>query len=648
MSQNPSRRTMHTADAEGYLPHRQILIVMAGLMAGMFLGALDQSIVATALPVITSELGGLDKLSWVVTAYMLTATAVTPLWGKVSDLYGRKLIFQLAIVIFLIGSLLSGLAQDIGMLIAFRAVQGIGGGGLFALAMATMGDVVPPRERGKYGGYFGAVFGTSSVLGPVLGGFFADGPGWRWIFFINIPIGIAALVVTSMALRIHHVRRDHKVDYLGATTIVAAVSSFLLFTSWAGPDHGWGSPLALALLGTGIVFSLLFVVVELRAREPIIPMGLFRNSIFTTSNVFGFILGFAMFGVIVFMPVYLQVVDNMSPTMSGLALLPMVLGIFSTSISSGLAMTWTGHYKVFPVTGAVTVTVALFLLSRLQVDSPYWHVAVFMYLFGAGLGLTMQTIVTAVQNSVDRQHMGSSTSAVMFFRQMGGTFGAAVFGAILTTRLSVHMAAEFGAGAAQRMGGGEVTSNVAAIKQLRGTQPEVYHKVLEAFAASLSDVFLWAIPAVLLAFVVALFIKEIPLKARAAPGPGAGPDGGPADADPNGADAGSAELQPVGAHVGERRTSELDAPAAAGVPSAGVPSDGVHADGVHADGALVPGRHAAAVDVTRLADGSVGGPTDGPGRGNGRHRPGGAHAAPTGSGRGFLRRGASRGGAHSG
>ncbi|MGH3471651.1 MAG: MDR family MFS transporter [Nocardioidaceae bacterium] len=520
MSQTRSQE--HEADAQGYLSHRQILVVMGGLMAGMFLGALDQSIVATALPTITSELGGLDKLSWVVTAYMLTATAVTPLWGKISDLYGRRLIFQAAIVTFLIGSLLSGMSQNITELIIFRAIQGVGGGGLFALAMATMGDVVPPRERGKYGGYFGAVFGTSSVLGPVLGGFFADmhhtwiGSGWRWIFYINLPIGIAALVVTSVALRIHHVRREHTIDLLGATTIVAGVSSFLLFTSWAGPDHGWGSALALGLLGLGAALSVLFVFIELRAAEPIIPMELFRNSIFSTSNVFGFIIGFAMFGVIVFMPVYLQVVDDMSPTMSGLALLPMVIGIFSTSISSGIAMSRTGRYKIFPLTGAAVVVIALYLLSRLNVDSPYWHVAIFIYLFGAGLGLTMQTIVTAVQNSIDRKHMGVATSSVMFFRQMGGTFGAAVFGAILTTRLGVHMAQEFGSAASRlSSAGGSITGNVDKIKALKVPAPEIYHKVLDAFSMSLHDVFLWAIPFVMIALIVALFIKEIPLKSRA-------------------------------------------------------------------------------------------------------------------------------------
>ena len=502
---------VQTPDAQGYLSHRQILIVMGGLMAGMFLAALDQSIVGTALPRITSELGGLDKLSWVVTAYLLTSTASTPLWGKISDIYGRKLVFQAAIVAFLLGSLLCGLAQGITELIAYRAVQGLGGGGLFALALATMGDIVPPRERGRYGGYFGAVFGTSSVLGPVLGGAFADGPGWRWIFFINVPIGIAALVITSMALRIPHVRRDHVIDYLGAATIVAAVSSFLLFTTWAGPDHGWGSPLALSLVGAGVVLTGLFIAVEARAVEPIIPLELFRISVFSTSNLFSFIIGFAMFGGIIFLPLYLQVVQGMSPTRSGLALLPMVVGIFSTSISSGIIMSRTGRYKAFPILGAATVLVALYFLSRLSVDTPYWQAALSIYLFGAGLGLTMQIIITVVQNSVDKKHMGTATSSVTFFRSMGGTFGAAVFGAVLSSRLAIHLTEQFGPVGAAVGGSGSMTNNVEKIQQL----PEPQHgMVLQAFADSLSDVFLWAVPVVLVAFAVSFFIKELPLKAR--------------------------------------------------------------------------------------------------------------------------------------
>jgi EmrB/QacA subfamily drug resistance transporter len=506
-------------DADGYLSHRQILIVMGGLMAGMFLAALDQSIVGVALPRITSELGGLDKLSWVVTAYLLTQTASTPLWGKISDLYGRKLIFQIAIITFLAGSLLAGLAQGISELIVFRAIQGLGGGGLFALALATMGDVVPPRERGRYGGYFGAVFGTSSVLGPLLGGFFTDGPGWRWIFYINIPIGIGALIITTSALKMKHVRRDHSIDYLGAATIVAAVSSFLLYATWAGPDNGWGSRSGVTLLVLGALLTAGFVFIESRATEPIIPLELFNISVFRTSNLYSFILGFAMFGAIVFLPVYLQVVQGYSPTKSGLAFLPMVVGIFSTSISSGIAMSRTGRYRIFPIVGAVTVILALLLLSRLGVDTPYWKAGFSFFLFGAGLGFSMQIIVTIVQNAVDRRHMGTATSSVAFFRSMGGTFGAAVFGAILYARLATHVSETLGPQAAGQLGG--ATGNVQRIQLL----PEpVKGLVLHAFADSLHDMFLWAIPAVLVAFAVSLFIKELPLKARqaAAAAPGAG------------------------------------------------------------------------------------------------------------------------------
>ncbi len=506
-----------TPDAQGYLTHKQILVVMTGLMVGMFLSALDQSIVGTALPRITSDLGGLDKLSWVVTAYLLAATASTPLWGKISDLYGRRLLFQIAIVTFLIGSLLAGFSQNIEELIAFRAVQGLGGGGLMALAMATIGDVVPPRERGRYQGYFAAVFGTSSVLGPVLGGWFADGPGWQWIFFINVPLGLVALFITSAALKIPHVRRDHKIDYLGAAAVVASVSSFLLYTAWAGPDLGWASGTGLTLLIGGFVLAVAFVFIELRASEPIIPMRLFRNSIFSIANVFGFLIGIAMFGSMIFIPVYLQVVDGMSPTESGLAMLPMVVGIFTTSISAGLLMSRNGKYKRYPVAGAAIVTTALVMLSTLDNTSPYWFAGLAMFVMGLGLGLTMQVLIVVVQNSVDRSDMGVATSSVTFFRQMGGSFGTALFGAILSSRLATHLAettAGVPAAAGQSGDLDAITNNVELIKSL----PDPLHGlVTQAFSMSLHDTFLAAVPLTLAAVLVALFLKELPLAGRAEP-----------------------------------------------------------------------------------------------------------------------------------
>ena len=506
--QSSSTKVAERPDASGYLSHRQILTVLGGLMAGMFLAALDQSIVGTALPRIVSELGGLDKLSWVVTAYLLTSTAATPLWGKISDLYGRRIIFQAAITIFVLASMLSGLAQSIDQLIAFRALQGVGGGGLFALALAVIGDVIPPRERGRYQGYFGVVFGSSSVLGPVLGGWFTEGPGWRWIFYINVPIGIAALVVTSIALKMPVVRRDHRIDYLGASVIVGAVTSLLLYTAWAGSDHGWGSALGLSLLGAGVALTALFVVVESKVSEPIIPLELFRDSVFSFSILYTFITGFAMFGAMIFIPMYLQVVDGMSPTVSGLAMLPMVVGIFSTSISAGQIMTRTGRYKAFPIMAAVTITGALLLLSALDEATPYWQAAIAMYVMGAGLGLQMQVLVTVVQNAVDRRHMGAATSSVTFFRQMGGSFGTAVFGAIITSQVAAHLSdllPNMPAGA---------TPNTSDVQAIRSLPPQLQEPVVHAFALSMHDAFLAAVPVVLLALVVSLLIKEKPLHTR--------------------------------------------------------------------------------------------------------------------------------------
>lgn len=498
-----------TGAAPAYLTHREIVQVMIGLMAGMFLAALDQSIVGTALPSIVSDLGGLAHMSWVVTAYLLTSTASTPLWGKISDLYGRRPMFQAAILIFLAGSLVAGAAQGMTMLILGRAIQGLGGGGLIALALAIVGDVIPPRERGRYQGMFGAVFGVSSVAGPLLGGFFTDGPGWRWIFWLNIPVGLAALFITSRALHMPVVRREHKVDYLGAALVVGSVSSILLYTSWAGPDYGWSDPLSVALLVAGLLLAVAFVLVERRAVEPIIPMHLFGRPVFRWSVLFAFLIGMAMFGGLVYLPFYLQVVRGYSPTESGLALIPMVIGIFLTSVGSGLMISRTGRYKLFPILGAAITLVSMVLLSRLEADTPYWQFSLYIFALGAGLGFTMQTVVVAVQNDVALRDLGTGTSSVTFFRSMGGAFGTALFGAVLTSRMTHYLTALLPPEAAGQVGGslGDMTAIAALPDQVRTT-------VLDAFMASIQDLFLVAVPFVAVALVVAFLIPEKPLKTR--------------------------------------------------------------------------------------------------------------------------------------
>lgn len=499
--QRSASPAMPSSEGNSYLSHQQILVVLTGLMAGMFLAALDQSIVGVALPRIVSDLGGLNHLSWVVTAYLLSSTATTPLWGKISDLYGRRIIFQLAITIFIIGSALCGLSQDLYQLIGFRALQGIGGGGLFAIAFAVIGDIIPARERGRYQGFFGAVFGVSSLAGPLLGGWFTDGPGWRWIFWINVPIGIAALVITSIALKLPVVRRQHVIDYAGAATIVGAVSSLLLYLNWAGGAYGWTSWQGLALAIGAVVFAVAFVAIEFRAVEPIIPMSLFRNGIFSTGTVFSFLTGWAMFAGLIYLPVYLQTAKGFSPTESGLGMFPAVAGILTFSITSGLLITRTGRYRIFPILGAILLIIGLTLTSQLRVDTPYWQIAISAFLVGAGLGFSLQTITVAVQNAVQFRDMGAATSSITFMRSLGGAIGTAFLGAVLGTRLTHHL-------------GGAVDSSVTIdnIEAIQALPDGIKGTVLNAYTLAINDTFLATIPIAVLALVAAFFIKEIPLR----------------------------------------------------------------------------------------------------------------------------------------
>jgi EmrB/QacA subfamily drug resistance transporter len=495
------------------LSHRQLLVVFSALMLGMLLAALDQTIVATALPTIVGDLGGLDHLSWVVTAYLLAATVSTPLYGKLGDLYGRKRIFQAAIVIFLVGSVLAGLSQSMGQLIVFRAIQGLGGGGLMVTAQAIIGDVVSPRERGRYMGYFGAVFGGAMVAGPLAGGFFTDHLTWRWVFYINLPLGLAALVVTTVALHAREARVRHRIDYLGAALLAAGVACVVLLTTWGGTEYAWGSS---TIVGLGLAAAVLltaFALVERRAAEPIIPLALFRNSTFDVSSAVSFIIGFAMFGVISFLPLYLQLVTGASATNSGLLLLPLMFGLLGASTLSGQLISRTGRYKVFPVAGTAIAAVGMWLLSTMTPTTGRATSTVYMVVLGIGIGLVMQVVILATQNAVDRRDLGIATGTVSFFRSVGGSFGVAVFGAIFTSRLAGELARRLPADvlARARASGGSAVGSLSP-RALDALPASLRSGFVEAFSSSLTVTFRYAVPCILVAFLVTWLLREQPLR----------------------------------------------------------------------------------------------------------------------------------------
>jgi EmrB/QacA subfamily drug resistance transporter len=490
------------------LPPRRVRFVLGALLLGMFLASLDQTIVSTALPTIAGDLGGAAHLSWVVTAYLLASTVSTPLWGKLGDLYGRKWFFQLAIVIFLIGSVLSGLSRSMLELVLFRAVQGLGGGGLIVGAQSIIGDVVPPRERGKYQGLFGAVFGVTSVIGPLIGGLFVDHLSWRWVFYVNLPIGAVALAVTVAALPGQLSRVHRVIDYLGTALLAAGTTGLVLLTSLGGITYPWNSP-PIYLMGVLSILCLVALVfVERRAEEPVLPPRLFANRVFTAAAVIGFVVGFAMFGALTYLPSYLQVVQGVDPTVSGLRLLPLMAGLLATSIGSGLLITRYGRYKVFPVAGTAVMTVGLFLLSRLGVHTSPVQTSMYMFVLGVGLGGVMQVLIIAVQSAVDYRDLGTATSGATFFRSIGGSFGTAVFGAIFANMLPGNLAVALHG---QPLPPGLATAGVSPAA-LAGLPPALHAAYVEGYAASIRTVFLVSVPIGVVAFLLSWLLPEIQLR----------------------------------------------------------------------------------------------------------------------------------------
>jgi EmrB/QacA subfamily drug resistance transporter len=521
-----ARAAAAAPDASGVFTHRQIITILAGLMLGMFLAALDQTVVSTAIRTIADDLNGYDLQAWATTAFLITSTISTPLYGKLSDLYGRRPFYLFAIGIFVVGSMLCGLADSMYQLAAFRAIQGIGAGGLMSLALAIIGDIVPPRERSRYQGMFMAVFGTSSVLGPVIGGFFAGQSsllgitGWRWIFYLNVPLGIAAFAVVWRVLHLPHTRRDHRIDWPGALALVTCLVP-LLIVAEQGRIWGWGSGRALLCYAIGVIGLIAFILAERAYKDDaLLPLRMFRNRSFAVSSVGSIVLGAGMFGGILLLPQYLQIVHGSSPTVAGLQMIPLVAGIMTGAMGSGIAISKTGKYKIYPLVGIVFIVTALVSMSFIiDADTSVWSLVPFMVLLGLGLGFNFQPVILAVQNAVRPNEMGVATSSVTFFRQMGGTIGVAAFLSILFTTLPGKIAdavratiAANPAVAPQFAGlkGANTTSDTAAF--LAHQPAAVVGAFKDGFSNSIGLVFLVAAAVVAIGFFVMLFLPEVPLR----------------------------------------------------------------------------------------------------------------------------------------